>query len=114
MKLVEVGESALKCFLAQIHQQERDVGWELTLTSDSFQFSFVLNFFDEMSLFLKIYQHKNVLREGVYRFEAFMAGVGDMRGTRIACVEFLKEKDLHTDIQTFIEGILLRTGLKKT
>ena len=111
MKLFEVGEIALGTLQSYIHDSEKDVGWEIYVNSDNLQTTMNLNFFDAMGLTIKLYQHKNSSRETVFRFEVFITAVGEMRGTRIASVEIQQEKITLQDIQSFLEGVLARTGV---
>jgi len=111
--LVEVGEMTLEIIQSYIQHGEKDVGWELSTVSDKLQVVIVLNFFDEVTMTVKLYPHRNNIRENVFRFEVFMTPAGEMRGTRIASVEIPPEKISREEISSFLGGILTRTGIKK-
>ena len=113
MTLVEVGEIALEVIQSYIHQGEKDIGWELSTISDKLQVVIILNFFDEVTMTVKLYPHKNNIRENVFRFEVFLTKAGEMRGTRIASVEIQAEKISRAEVSSFLGGILTRTGIKK-
>lgn len=112
--LVEVGELALDVIQSNIYQGEKDVGWELSIIADRLQVVLILNFFDEVTMTVKLYPHKNNIRKSVFRFEVFLTPAGEMRGTRIASVEIPEEKISREEIASFLGGILTRTGIKKT
>ena len=114
LSLFTVGDIVLASIRRYISMCAKDPGLEIALNWNAFQQTFVLNFFDEITLFIKIFPHKNVVRESVFRLEVFMARCGDMRGRRIAVIEVPRSNDVVDDIQSFIEGILSRAGLKPT
>ena len=114
VSLSTVGNIVLESIRRYVSRREKDSGLEIVLNGNTFQETFILNFFDEITLFIKIFPHKNIVRESVFRLEVFMARTGDMRGRRIAVVEVPRSDDVVEDIRSFIEGILSRAGLKPT
>jgi hypothetical protein len=111
--LQNLGNLALEGIRDYLSGIPRDAGTEITLQSNDFQVTLSVNLFDEMSLFLKIFPHKNVTRENVFRFEVFMAKSGDNRGRRIAVIELPKGDDISRDVKSFLEGVLTRSGFQR-
>lgn len=114
LTLDRVGQLILESIRSFLQAQPRDVGIEWKFQANAFQETFSVNFFDEITLLLKIFPHKNIIREKIFRIEVYQSHGGEMRGRRIASEEIPKSDTIEEDIRSFVHGILSRAGVGKS
>lgn len=112
LKLSEVGDSIYQTIEAYLGTFNRDAGVEMSLTGTVLQEGLMLFLPDDSSLFFKVFPHKNLKNETVFRIEVYQTKPGDLRGNRIGFIEVQRERGALVEVPPFVEGVLTRSSLE--
>ena len=112
LNLPEVGDAIFRTIEAFLGSLGRDVGVELSLTGTAIQEGLTLLLPGGSSLFFKVFPHKSLKNETVFRIEVYETKTGDLRGNRIGFIEILRTLEAVPEIPPFVEGVLTRSILE--
>jgi len=113
LKLSEVGDSIYQTIEAYLGTFMHDAGVEMSLTGTVLQEGLMLFLPDDSSLFFKVFPHKNLRNETVFRIEVYQTKPGDLRGNRIGFIEVQREPGALSEVPPFVEGVLTRSSLEE-
>lgn len=114
LKLSEVGDSIHQTIEAYLGTFSNDAGVEMSLTGTVLQEGLMVFLPDDSSLFFKVFPHKNLKNETVFRIEVYQTKPGDLRGNRIGFIEVQRERGALAEVPPFVEGVLTRSSLEES
>lgn len=110
--LPDVGDAIFRTIEAYLGNLGRDVGVEMSVTGTALQEGLTVFLPGGSSLFFKVFPHKSLKNETVFRIEVYETKTGDLRGNRIGFIEIFRTLEALPEIPPFVEGVLTRSILE--